>query len=354
MTLLDYIKNGNYSEVLPYLQNCRRSKRIIKSLRELTDLVLASEQKNNALESFMKGMDGEFEHDFDWSVPGSQRFNGSPRSEEGKKWVKALTERYHGIIDSRSIGMLQSAINVDWDSKVLEYNPKTYLRNYNRYITYEITSGISAYDSTDYVIFITTSSEYALDENDIKQIKNYFAQVEQINQVAIHLCINDELEDEMWLEWCECGGGSSYMTTYHNFEIERGIEEFFSKMPIPTLLSRRDFDRIQEQYDMLCMVEAVTQNGVENLEEKLKKFLYHSIPKNSPMIIICLDFPMEADASYNNVMKIINMMNVLYTDADILWGTRIDESLPANGCSVLLLAAIPDDFFNPHMGYDEV
>lgn len=354
MSLIDCIKKGDYSELLPYICECRESKRILKALDELSLIVRYKDSQREEIKSLMQSLEAELISETPRNI--SYEFRGYPNTEEGKTWIRAFAKYYRDVVGDQVISMLENAIIIDWFKEEMDYNPKSYLRNYNRYIVSNITSSylMGTYSKMDYIIILTTSSQYAFTEEDIAQIKSYMVQIDNVGEVVVRLLIDEDMADMIKIECGRCGHESVYYQTCDNREIDKVVEEMFEQESEMMLLSQSDFQRMRKQYDVCNMVEIITQNGADDLARLVQENHSEIVVPNSQMMIVCLEFLHESEATYENVMKILTILDQIRPKVTLLWGVKDNDTLPTNSCKCTLLSHIPDDYFCRWWNWDEM
>ena len=131
-------------------------------------------------------------------------------------------------------------------------------------------------------------------------------------------------------------------------EIARVINEFFAQEPEPMLIEQQDFERVFEKFEHCVIGELVTQLGVDDMVEMIKSRQFRTtIPSNPSMVSLCIEFSDEKDATCDNAMKVLQAVSEIGATGGVCWGTRINPSLPGNGCKILILTDIPDDYIGP-------
>lgn len=353
MSLIDYVRKGDYSELLPYICHRRESKRILKALDELSFIVRCNDSKKEEINTLMQSLEAELTSETPRNI--SYEFDGYPNTELGKMWIQAFALCYKGVVDAHVISMMENAIYIDWTKEKMDYNPKTYLCNYNRYIVSTITDSflMRRYSKMNYIIILTTSSQYAFTDEDIAQIKGYMSQIDDIDEVVVYTHIDEEMDDMIRIEWGRCGHGNVFYQTCSNSEIDDVVDGMFEQEFDMMLLSQSDIQRMREQYDVCNMVEIISQNGVDDLAQLVREHLPDNVLPNSQMMIMCIEFSQESEATYKNLMKIITIIDELHPKIKFIWGTRVNGTLPTNGNKVTILSHIPDDFFCRWWNWDE-
>ena len=353
MSLVDYIRRGDYDELMPYIQCRSECGQLLNTLYTLTDIVRMTEKRLENVEALFDSLDCEYVS----SDPhcGVEQYCGSPQSPEGKRWIQSLID-YYGPLDDKSMKMMENALCLNWSGKSTQPNPKCKLRNYNRSIASDVAIEIDSCWSADYVVFITASSSYsyAFTELDTAQIKAYLKRIEQVNDVAVHMFVDDRLGDTIMLEWCMCERDGRVISCTHPSRINQMLDDLFAQEPKMLLLDREDFDLVIKHYDICCMCEIITQKGIDDMIQLFKRHLPHCIATNAQTITMCVELSKEIKSDYATLMTLIDAINELYPHVMFRWGARENNNLPVNSIQAIILADIPDDCFNRNLSHVEV
>lgn len=352
MSIIDYFKKGDFTELLPYIRRNKDAKLILRSLSRLS-LYVNIEHKPDTVDDFIEDIDPELDIYGDMYKDFS---SGSdyPSSPEGKRLINAFTYKYRGVLDDDDIQMMQSAAYIYVRYCHNDANPKSYLINYNRQIAKSVIDDYESIVSSkaDFIIILTTSSQYALTEDDAIQIKKYLYQINGTRNVSIHLLTDDQLGDSIKIDSCKCGRGSTFFHTSNNYGAQSMMAELFDYGPEMMFLSQSDIDRMFNQCNICEAFSITAQNSMEEISKCLRDHLPYFTSPNARRVIMCIEFPRESDSTYDNIMEVSNTIEELFPKASILWGTRVDEEL--SEFRLTLLVDIPDDFLYEYSQWDEV
>ena len=351
MSLIDYVRDGDYEELMPYIGSRSECGQLLNALYKLTDIVRMSEKRMENVEALFDSLDWEYLSSD--SHCGVEQYYGSPQSPEGKRWIQSLID-YYGPLGDKSVKMMENALCINWSGKTTRPNPKCTLRNYNRSIASDVAIEIDSCWGADYVVFITASSQYAFTEVDAAQIKGYLKQIEEVNDVAVHLFVDDRLEDSIMLEWCMCERDGSVICVTNPSRINQTLDDLFAQEPKVMLLWRDDFDLVMKHYDVCCLYEIITQKGVDDMIQLLKRHLPYNIAPNAQTITMCVELSKEIKSDYALLMKLLDAIKEMYPHIFLKWGARENNSLPVNSIQATILADIPDDCFNRNLSHIEV
>ena len=346
MKFIEHLKQSDYDEIFPYLSSMDRGK-YYSMLCELTDIICEADKKENVVKALERKLDcGEDAIE--------STFDGNPNSKYGEAWIQSTAKRYGLDENSEGINILRNAIRIYSDKESTAINPKRYKRNYNRYIASEIGMAVECYSPCDCLAIITTSSEYAYDETDIQHIKKFLEK--DFRNLIIHSRIDDNcgkgLELDLYI--CVCDFEFKYET--NPTRIDKILEELFDYEMKPFCVDRSDFDRVINHCDLFRIAELTSQLGVNGLVEQLKiQREYCTIP-TAQYAVFCIEYKKECNATYEELMKIIETIEGLMPHTLFVWGARENHTLPENGYKITILTDIPDDHYQLHLmcGIEEV
>ena len=347
MKLLDYIRKGDYSELNDVLLGRKSGRRIFSALEELTAMVRRYESEEPAVEKFINELDCcEVVDD---SYRDAVGFSGNPRTKEGQAWVQSIKNRYAEQMDERSLEMLESAIRIERDHFPLFGNPKVDVKNYNRAIALELAPFVMLFKKVGCLLFFRVSSQYAYTEEDKAQIESMLQSEGLASEVIVHNIIDDSVGEDMEIEayYCVVGHEAEYCSD--NRLVAMKINEFFAQeYESPLVVDERDFARIFDKNENCAIGELITQLGAGDMEEMIRSREFRcSFPTNPTMVTLCFEFRDEESATYDAVMKLLNTLNEVFGSPCVCWGLRINPTLPENGCAMLVMTDIPDDYFGP-------
>ena len=354
MKLLDYIRKGDYSELNDVLLGRKRGRRIFSALEELTAMVRRYESEEPAVEKFINEFDCCEVVDDSYSL--AANFDGNPRTSEGKVWLKSVADRYGEVMDERSYDMLSSAIRIVHENIPMYHNPKPYLHNYNRAVAEDIVAYALETRNVEGLFFIKTSSQWAFTEEDIQKIKGFLLRDGWLKDAVFHNIVDDSMGEGMVLDAYFCVVDYEINITADGWQMEKVISDLFDSEPTVNIIDESDFERVFERNNLWLMAELVTQNGVDGMSQLIgvKEFV-RNFPMNSSSVTLCIDFSKEEDATIGNVSgKILSAFEKQMPGVSLIWGFRIDPTLPKNGCRVVALTDVPEDYFNPMQYLDQV
>lgn len=341
MALIDYIRESQYEELIPYLGSL--DNKYISTLNELTAIVRSAEHKNQMVDNFIKTFDCDKidEHTSFNDV----RFDGNPRTESGQEWLQSAIERFD-IKDSDSIEMLRNAIYIQYSNDGAMCNPKYDKRNYNRAIATQIAEYSNFYDPADCLVFITTSNIGRYTEEDIIKIKEFLKNTSR--NVIIHTRRDDSIGHNMYLDIFVCVRDNLILSSSNIKYINDALDRLFEQEPQPICLDRYDFERVLNHYDIHSFWEVTTQKGIDDLIQIIRSsHLYYHILPSAQTAVMCIEYYDESKITYiDTIKKLFDTIDEILPHTSLTWGFRENRSLPENGYKISILSDIPDDYFS--------
>ena len=344
MKFTDHLLAGDIDEITPYLSSMDHSK-YYTALYELSDIIRKASNNENSLKTLVRKLDCEE------TTPGSAsdsiQFDGNPRTDNGKAWIRSIAKRYNLNEESESINMLRNAISICVGNEQSAINPKRNKRNYNRYIANEIGMQTECYCPCDCLAFITTSSEYAFDEQDIQQI-THFLKDDHYN-VIVHPRIDQNCGDGLEIDVFICTRDYNLLYETNPARVERMLDELFDYEIPPFCLSRSDFDRVINHYDLYRIAQLTSQCGIDGLLTQLKSLSRHCTIPTAQTVTLCVEYHMEHKETYLELNRLLDTLKELMPHAMLTWGARENRTLPENGYQITILTDIPDDYYQLHL-----
>lgn len=344
MKFIDHILSADYDDLLPYLPSMDKG-RYLSKLRELTDIICESRKKENAIKALARELDCDEvtpESTFD-----EAHFDGNPRTEYGEVWIQSVARKYNLEANSESINMLRNAISIYVENEQTAINPKRNKRNYNRYIACEIGMNTEWYYHCDCLVFITTSSEYAFNEQDIQQIKRFIGT--DYRNLIIHPRVDEDCGMGLELDIFICTRDYELLYETNPIRVNKILDELFDYEEPPFCLYRSDFDRAIDCYDLYRIAQLTSQCGVGGLVEQLKAHSQYCIIPTAQTAILCLEYKKECRETYHELMEVLDTLKELMPHTIFTWGARENHTLPENGYRITILTDIPDDHYQLHL-----
>ena len=317
----------------------------LSMLRELTDVIRETSKKENTIKALAKEFDCEEitpESTFE-----DTHFDGNPRTEYGEAWLQSIARKYDLEANSESINMLRNAISIYIANEQTAINPKRNKRNYNRYIACEIGMDTEWYCPCDCLVFITTSSEYAFNDEDIQQIVRFIGA--DYHNLIIESRIDEDYGMGLELDIFICTRNYELIYETNPIRVNSLLDQLFDYDVPPFCLNRSDFDRAINYYDLYRIAQLTSQCGIVGLVEQL---MFHSkyctIP-TAQTATLCIEYKKESRDTYHELTKVFDTLKELMPHAIFTWGARENHTLPENGYRITILTDIPDDHYQLHL-----
>ena len=344
MKFIDHLLAGDIDEITPYLASMDHSK-YYTALCELSDIIRKASNNESSLKNLVRKLDCE-ETTFG-STCDTIRFDGNPRTEDGKAWIRSVAKRYNLDEESESSNMLRNAISICEGNEQTAINPKRDKRNYNRYIANEIGMHTECFCPCDCLAFITTSSEYAFDEQDIQQIM-HFLKDDHYNLI-IHPRIDQNCGEGLEIDIFICTRDYNIQYETDPARVEQVLDELFDYEIPPLCIYRSDFDRVINHYDLYRIAQLTSQCGIDGMLEQLKSVSRLCTIPTAQTATLCIEYRKEHKGTFHELTRILDTIKELMPHAMLTWGARENCTLPENGYQITILTDIPDDYYQLHL-----
>lgn len=345
MTLVDYIRRGDYDELSPYLTGLDAG-RYRRALYALTDILREADGGTTTCDDLAHQSAYE---ELVTTLGVMPQFDGNPRSVYWQAWIEAVEKR-HELDDEASRQMLSEAISIVEEHEHMSLNPKRNMRNYNRYIATQMSMLCECYDSYDCLLCLTTSAEYGFTEEDLRQIGGFMKHVAK--NVIVHTREDEAAGKSLQIDMYICLRDTVSHCTANDDLIEEELDALFNVEPAPVCVFRSDFERVLNYNDICSLWTITTQCGVDGLIDELQKSSQYYLSPNAGMVVMCIEYFDESKLTYDDsVKRIFDTISNVLPHATLTWGFRENRLLPQNGYKLTLLTDVPADSFLPSVMY---